>query len=385
MDTTIHGMVWLVAVQFGLYAAGWFLCARLMTRERMAALHWGGFMLLLGLGFWLASQRDDSRGWWAYNGAGLMFLASFVALHRGLERFAHRRPSDRGHLAALLLSLVAMLALDPGVAQAPLRVVLTYGGSALLMLRLLGSLRAAMRQEYGPRAAHLVALPGYLMVASFTLRTLRQAFDWQHAYELHRQDQLSLTLLLGYLVGAALFNFSFIALVTLRVLRRLQFLARHDELTGLANRRELDATLEREWQRFKRGGAPYAALLLDLDHFKRINDTHGHAAGDAVLACTAGRLAEGARRSDLVARHGGEEFVVLMPAADADAARAAAERLLEQLRGRPCPAGALSLAITASVGVAVVQADDEGPQDLLHRADAALYRAKQAGRDRVAA
>lgn len=385
MEATVPGMVWLVAVQFGLYAAGWLLCARLMARERAAALHWAAFMLLLGLGFWLASQRDEFRSFWAYSGAGFAFLASYLALHRGLECFVHRPPDDRGHLLLLGLAGITLALLGPGAEQAPARVLVSYGGGALLMLRIVLALRLPLQAEYGRRVAHLIAAPGYLLIAASSLRALRQALDWEHAYELHRADHLSQGLLFGYLVGAALFNFSFIALVTLRVLQRLHHLSRHDELTGLANRRVLDEAIEREWQRLQRTGAGFAVVMLDLDHFKQINDTHGHAAGDSVLAVTAERLREAARRTDLVARLGGEEFLVLMPATELPAALAAAERLLERLRARPCEAGGLSLGVTASAGVAVARADDPEAQAALRRADLALYRAKSQGRDRVEA
>lgn len=383
MDATVPGMVWLVAVQFGLYAAGWLLCARLMARERAAALHWAAFMLLLGLGFWLASQRDELRSFWAYSGAGFAFLASYLALHRGLERFVHRPPDDRGHLLLLGLAGAALAILGPGAEQAPARVLVSYGGGALLMLRLVLALRQPLQAEYGSRVAHLIAAPGYLLIVASSLRALRQALDWEHAYELQRADHLGQALLFGYLVGAALFNFSFIALVTLRVLQRLHHLSRHDELTGLANRRVLDEAIEREWQRLQRTGAGFAVVMLDLDHFKQVNDTHGHAAGDGVLAVTAERLSEAARRTDLVARLGGEEFLVLMPSTELPAALAGAERLLERLRQKPCEAGGLSLRVTASAGVAVALARDADAQAVLRRADQALYRAKANGRDRV--
>lgn len=159
-------------------------------------------------------------------------------------------------------------------------------------------------------------------------------------------------------------------------------LALTDELTGLANRRGLAACLDREWRRCGREGTGLAAIMLDIDHFKRYNDTHGHAAGDACLRRVAVAIAGALRRAgDMAARYGGEEFVVLLPGADAVGAWAVAERIRRAVSASDQP---LASRVTVSLGVAVRLVDAfDTPKVLLGRADAALYAAKAAGRNRT--
>ena len=152
-----------------------------------------------------------------------------------------------------------------------------------------------------------------------------------------------------------------------------------DALTGVGNRRHLDETLAAECERARRYQQPLALIILDIDHFKRVNDGWGHEAGDHVLQEIGAVLRACRRQSDFVARLGGEEFVVLMPGAGALQAEQAAERLRQAVAGRAM--GTLP-GVTASLGVAVLAAGETGGS-LLARADAALYRAKQGGRNRV--
>ena len=168
-----------------------------------------------------------------------------------------------------------------------------------------------------------------------------------------------------------------------RELEALAALARRDPLTGLANRRALEEALAREVGRAARDGAPLAVVALDVDHFKRVNDAHGHAAGDAVLAAVAARAAEALRAGDLLARIGGEEFAALLPGATLEAAAEVAERVRARIGAAPVPAGEARLAVTVSAGVAALAPAEDGAA-LLARADARLYAAKRAGRDRVA-
>jgi diguanylate cyclase (GGDEF)-like protein len=152
-----------------------------------------------------------------------------------------------------------------------------------------------------------------------------------------------------------------------------------DPLTGLANRRTLEERLAGEIDRARRSDAPVSVAILDLDHFKGINDRHGHAIGDAVLAQAARSLADACRSHELVARLGGEEFAVLLPAASADAAFAATERL----RAAVAAAYPRGLRVSASAGCASARGREVDPTELMRRADHALYRAKHAGRDRT--
>ncbi len=167
-----------------------------------------------------------------------------------------------------------------------------------------------------------------------------------------------------------------------RQLEELARLAREDALTGLPNRRAFDDALARVVARAERSGAALAAVVLDVDHFKRVNDGHGHAAGDAVLAAVAARAAGALRAGDLLARVGGEEFAALLPGADLAAAAEAAERIRAAVGGTPIEAEGRALAVTVSLGCAALQRGEAGPA-LLARADARLYAAKAGGRNRV--
>ncbi|PKP82345.1 MAG: PleD family two-component system response regulator [Alphaproteobacteria bacterium HGW-Alphaproteobacteria-18] len=158
-----------------------------------------------------------------------------------------------------------------------------------------------------------------------------------------------------------------------------------DQLTGLHNRRYMNGQLEQFMQRAVRGNEPLSLMMTDIDHFKAVNDTHGHQAGDDVLREIGKRLRANVRPTDVVCRTGGEEFVVLMPNTPGDLACAAAERIRKAVAAEEFPAlgGTLSLRITVSAGVSTLQGAGDTGDDLMHRADTALYQAKTGGRNRV--
>jgi diguanylate cyclase (GGDEF)-like protein len=171
-----------------------------------------------------------------------------------------------------------------------------------------------------------------------------------------------------------------------RLLHATQTLSHLDPLTGLYNRRFLVAQAPRMWRQARRDGTRVAAMMLDLDHFKRLNDAHGHAVGDAVLRAVAASLSATVRPTDVLARTGGEEIVVLGLVGDPDEAARLAERLRTAVANTRTAAGH---AVTVSVGVALTRPVDgedatDGLWRLVDRADAAMYEAKQQGRDRVA-
>ena len=171
-----------------------------------------------------------------------------------------------------------------------------------------------------------------------------------------------------------------------RLLESTQMLSNLDPLTGLYNRRYLVEQAPRLWRQARRDGTRVAAMVLDLDHFKRLNDAHGHAAGDAVLRAVADSLTATVRPADVLARTGGEELVVLGLVSDPDEASRLAERLRRAVAATNTEDGHT---VTASIGIALTRpVDGEDAPDalwrLIDRADVAMYEAKQAGRDRVA-
>jgi diguanylate cyclase (GGDEF)-like protein len=162
--------------------------------------------------------------------------------------------------------------------------------------------------------------------------------------------------------------------------RKIAELAYRDPLTGLANRRTLEETLAREIERGNRLGVPLAAIMMDIDHFKSINDRYGHAMGDRVLQSVAGQVSRHARPYDIVARYGGEEFLIIMPGCTLEQGLSAAERfrrLIWEMRVE-----GLNERVSASFGVAVLF-PGQSSNDWIHRTDQAMYRAKQNGRNRV--
>jgi len=163
--------------------------------------------------------------------------------------------------------------------------------------------------------------------------------------------------------------------------RELEVLSVTDRLTGLFNRRKLDEVLEEETVRCKRYGVVFSVIIIDIDHFKHVNDTHGHGVGDMVLAELAAILRVHSREADSLARYGGEEFVIVCSHSGLDGATAHAERIRAAVAAHTFPVVGQ---VTASFGVAACCESDTA-ETLLARADAALYRAKTAGRNRVEA
>ncbi|MCU7814474.1 MAG: sensor domain-containing diguanylate cyclase [Candidatus Thiodiazotropha sp. (ex Rostrolucina anterorostrata)] len=165
--------------------------------------------------------------------------------------------------------------------------------------------------------------------------------------------------------------------------RQLQQYAITDGLTGLANRRELDKLSIHEFKRAKRFSRKLSVMMLDLDHFKRVNDTYDHTVGDAVLKHIAGICGSAIRTQDLLARYGGEEFTILLPETDIEGAAQLGQRICDNVAITPCQVGPTEIKITVSIGASEIEIGDEVFQDVLLRADKALYEAKKRGRNRV--
>jgi diguanylate cyclase (GGDEF)-like protein len=175
-----------------------------------------------------------------------------------------------------------------------------------------------------------------------------------------------------------------LSLANMQLREKLRNQSIRDPLTGLFNRRYLEETMQRELARSVRNGQPLAVVAIDVDHFKRFNDMHGHEAGDKVLVELAGVLRRGIRSTDVACRFGGEEFVLLMPDSPLETAIERVEALRQQIRELRVSVNDIVLeAITMSAGIAIAPIHGESGEVILRNADTALYQAKTTGRDRA--
>jgi diguanylate cyclase (GGDEF)-like protein len=224
------------------------------------------------------------------------------------------------------------------------------------------------------RAARLV-LPG---------RTWSVRFVSRPEFDAAVENERPWAILVAGILGSVVVFILTAALVS--TLHRAHHLSMRDPLTGLFNRRYLDETMERELQRARREGAPIGAILLDIDHFKRLNDTYGHEAGDYVLERTGELLAHATRGSDIACRFGGEEFALILPGASLENTRKRAEAIRASFEALDLVYDGQRLApLSLSAGVSALAPGAPDWSPLLHHADKALYAAKEGGRNRVIA
>lgn len=372
-------------IQLFLYGLGWTVAAALVREERAVLAHWAIYALGQAASVVLAMQALNASSD-TPTAALAVSMLSFAAALRGIDVFADGRARlDRWQGSWLVAGMALMAALHawPGL-QAPLVArgsQMAYAAtSAALLLGTAPALWRRLRTRLTRPVVAIALLPGAAvgLVALVSLAVGLVGGDHQAAIRGAARSPN----VVGSLVVSAVFNFGYLFLLMARLLGRQRELARLDHLTGVLNRGAADERLRLAWEQHARTGEPLAVALIDLDHFKSINDTLGHAAGDVALQFAARTLGAATRPYDTVGRWGGEEFLVVMPSTDLEAAKVAAERFRGLLAGGS--GLALRHPLTASIGVSVATGAVASPQALIAAADRALYAAKKAGRNRCA-
>jgi len=377
----------MIAVMQGVFCGIWLLGSWVIGDVRRAALHWSAFAGLSTLSFValsIALHQSVPLTAEVLRALGnIAGVVAMLALHRGIRLFVGAPPRNRAYALALgIVLLASWIGLTP--AHAAVRVGVNSAVLTTISFGIAADLYRYGRNVVQRRRMWLLAVPISAAAAGFSLRGLRAIWNPASvATEMTTDSALNVGSSIAYMVIALTFHATLIGLVVGRLLADLRHRSRHDGLTGLINRRTMEETLLAQVQRSRRTGEPFSVLMLDLDHFKAINDRHGHAAGDRALKHTAAALKAELREIDALGRFGGEEFLVLMPGATADAARPVAERLRTALLTDAPRIDGATLFLSASIGVAQWQGPAEEPSRLLLRADAALYRAKTRGRDCV--
>ncbi|QKO22605.1 diguanylate cyclase [Rhodoferax sp. BAB1] len=307
--------------------------------------------------------------------ANLALLIGMVSYHAGVEQFFGRRPAWArwaGLLVLLTLPLYWYAVVEPNYSARLILVCLVWAGIFLAM--------AWMIWRQGPEIFSTRFTVVVLLVHSMVL-LLRFFSAWMPLAEegLFTPSRVQAIYVASNALMLLALGMGLILMAGDRLREEFEHLASHDALTNVLTRRVFLTACEQELARCRRHGRSMALLLLDIDHFKTINDTHGHQTGDRVLVDFVQRIASLLRRPDLIARFGGEEFVLLLPETSQEEAIAVAERILahvaESRDSLPT--------ITVSIGVATNRPDEDQIDALLARADKALYQAKTEGRNRV--
>ncbi len=374
----------MIVMQQSLLSAAWGIIAhrRLMPDAAPTFL---ACSLMITLSMAVMTFRPLLPPWLGVGVSNLGVIVALLLLRRGVQRFASRPTTRLEDALIMLLSLVGIgAAIDP--TQIAMRIVVLQVLAAYLTFSAAWIISTALREEFGNQPAFWCAMPFWVIGVLHVARLVGVVVaPSQIAMSVDAQTTGNTLYAMGLMAGMFVTNASGFALIVTRVVRRLDNMSRQDSLTGLLNRRAMEDALLSELARtLRRRDGRLALLALDVDHFKRVNDQHGHPVGDAVLAAMGQTLREAARTGDVIARVGGEEFWILAPHADSEGAMALAERLRlgvsEQIVALP---GGKNLSVTASIGVALLVPALDTPKSLIRRADEALYLAKARGRNRV--
>lgn len=343
---------------------------------------WALAVVLIGSASGLASLRGILPDVLAIVAAsGALLLGQFLLIV-GLQRFSGQQPKWRPALDVIGAVVIMTIWLTYGSHNYQGRIFVMalahiglFSAGAVLAWR-------AKPTGFGSRFLCVFFLLG-VAVAVWRLTTLTIAVD--QSDEVFDHNLIQQVYLGMFSLGVLGLSVGFILLTNERLRSELEFMATRDPMTGAFNRRAFFARAEVEWARSLRAHRPLAALTSDIDFFKKVNDKYGHHVGDLVIKDFTVRAAQMLRLPDVLARFGGEEFVILLPDTGIDEARNVAERIrreIETQRSKDLPA------YTVSIGLSVAQGDSGQAADieaLIAEADAALYRAKQGGRNRVEA
>jgi len=328
-------------------------------------------------------SRDVAPAFIAIVCANAALAASFALLFMGVRRFQDRPLPWRALFIFVAAVLVVVWLFTYIYDSFAARIVVVTGAQAALYLAAARDLfrshedrshRAACRFTAGA----LCVGAGAALLRIATLPATSGAPD-----PLQAQNAVDVLYIIVSVMAAVAVCFGLIMLAHVRLRAQLQFLASHDSLTNAYTHRAFLELGARELARAQRGQTPVTLLMLDLDLFKRVNDTYGHVAGDLVLERTATVLLSTLRSHDVLGRYGGEEFAVLLPDAKAEEGLVIAERARARIAETEFGTPAVPIRITVSVGVAVSPDGRGRIEDLVALADELLYEAKRAGRDRV--
>ncbi|WP_337880766.1 GGDEF domain-containing protein [Rheinheimera sp.] len=337
--------------------------------------------LLLALGVFLLLLGQTHAYWAIWLASDLLILASFAFLGWGLQHLFKQESTTRrdslllAGCAALMLSMYLSASINTELG------VLFCLMASYLLGQASHHKFIAIRQNFNSLAASLMALPLLLTALLFVARAIALVvLPAEHQGVLSHSSEQGLPMLWTYVVLVLAVNATVFGGALARLVAKIRLMAEHDQLTGLYNRRAVLKKLHQCHDDLQKQQIPYGLILLDLDHFKQINDSYGHDAGDAALLQCARTLRQSVRPNDILSRYGGEEFLLVLPDCAEAYVAAVAERVCQAIGQSPLQWQQQELQLSASLGH--IWADPDLTVDqLLTLADKAMYKAKGAGRN----
>ncbi|MBZ9611635.1 GGDEF domain-containing protein [Rheinheimera maricola] len=382
VSSTEQQLLVFIMLLTGVSTIAWLILSRLMRIAPVASLRFSAanMLLFVGVAMLFLRQVDSSLLFWL--GADLLALLAFVALKAGFLALFKHPSAIKTDLGLLLLWSILALQVPDNAKEHWLGLLF----SAFAFISLASSttiLYQASANSFKKRYAAAVAAPLAGISLLFLLRFLTSLFIEQQDTPVVHQGKSELYW--AYLVFVLLVNITIFSSTLVRLVAKIRHLADRDQLTGLYNRFALNRKLMQLQHLHMRHQQPYAILLFDLDHFKRINDRFGHLAGDKALKHAANLLSSNIRSEDVLGRFGGEEFLLLLPMTERPMAEQVAAKLLAVLHQHPLQLNDNTLQLTSSIGIAVAGLENPAASSevLLQQADQALYQAKDNGRDQI--
>jgi diguanylate cyclase (GGDEF)-like protein len=342
---------------------------------------WGAGMLMVAAGFGGIALRGIVPDLLSITVANTLAMGSSLFIYRALRTFNGRPVHDPAGLAAVVACTVLIYVFSAIVPSLPVRIAAMSSVIAILFARNALELR-------GPSPAEIRGSKRFMAVVFWGLavimatRFVYAVVNWDT--DLMAPNVAQCTFFVVIMLLATIGTFGMFWMVIQGLNLELTRQAARDSLTGMLNRRSFMLEMERELARAKRGGGMLSIAIFDLDHFKDLNDAHGHPAGDEVLRGIAACMQATIRQPDILARYGGEEFALLMPDTDTEMAMRVCERIRIAVQVGGVEWNGRRMSITISGGVAAFALHGMASDTLIAAADAALYEAKRAGRNQVA-
>jgi diguanylate cyclase (GGDEF)-like protein len=346
-----------------------------------AARFWTGSAFAAAAGAAIAMLRfvTDSKLSLLVGGTGMIFAFCLAAM--GIKRFYDQPVTWRGTALITGASLAGMIFFSAGYDSMGMRIFVYSLGS---MLPLVLTLKLVLSQQDGRNSpgARLAGIVSVLIIAIYAFRVVGYLFQLGGDFSVVSANPVQSVLMVALMFLSMALNFGFLLMAIDRLRNEVADLALLDDLTGVGNRRHLLQRLTEECARSERSGEPFALLVIDLDGFKAINDTHGHAAGDACLQHFTLMAQTRLRPGDMLARTGGDEFCVVLPASTLREGAMIARRILDVCREDAAQCVGADIPVSVSIGVAQWTREMGAfPDRLIAAADHALYVAKKDGRN----